>query len=199
MNASLPTPLKAHIVVQYRRDVPECYEVLISPVSNGEVCVRLRSPVVGETIGRLHRWPSDGSDNLSMRAIRAIVGCFFGGIHAAPRIVGAPDWVKVTLDLALADEQPRRRRRLLLLELTADSATCGTFMRSSGTRVLRDESVRLCPEDADAIYAVTRLALSCKAVAGVERVMQAVPPMRPITRVAVSMPATPAPALVAAA
>lgn len=183
MNASPPIPLKAQIVVQYRRDVPERYDVLISPVSSAEmICVRLRSPVVGETVCRLHPWPADGGDNLSMRAIRAIVGCFFGGVHAAPRIVGAPDWVKVTLDLALAGDQ--RRRRLLLLELTADSPTLGTFMRSTGTRVLHDDAVRLCPEDADAVYAVTRLALSCKAVAGVERVMQALPTARTVGRVA---------------
>jgi hypothetical protein len=180
MNASLPTPLKAQIVVQYRRDVPERYDVLISPVSAGDVCVRLRSPVVGETICRLNRWPDDAADSIATRAIRAIVGCFFGGPHPAPRIVGSPDWVKVTLEIAAVGDDHQRRRRLLLLELTADSATQGSFMRSSGTRVLRDEAVRLCPEDADAIYAVTRLALSQKTVVpATERDLPARLPARP--------------------
>lgn len=187
MNESLPTPLKAHIVVQYRRDVPERYEVLISPVAGDDVCLRLRSPIVGETICRLQRWPADGADNLSMRAVRAIVGCFFGGIHAAPRIVGAPDWLKVTLDLSIAGDPQQRRRRLLLLELTADSPTRGTFTRSSGTRVLRDESVRLCPEDADAVYAVTRLALSTSKIGtATERAAPQVPSRRPALQPAAS-------------
>ena len=163
MNVSLPTPLKAHIAVHYKRDVPEHYDLLISPVGAGEVCVRLRSPVVGETTCRLQPWPSQRNESIPMRAIRSVVGCFFGDIHAAPRIVGAPDWVKVSLDISSLGEQ--RPRRLLLLELTVDSTTRATFMRSNGKRVMRDEAVRLCPEDADAVYAVTRLALSSKAVA----------------------------------
>lgn len=163
MNVSLPTPLKAHIAVHYKRDIPEHYDLLISPVGAGEVCVRLRSPVVGETTCRLQPWPSQRNESIPMRAIRSVVGCFFGDIHAAPRIVGAPDWTKVSLDISSLGEQ--RPRRLLLLELSVDSPTRATFMRSNGKRVMRDESVRLCPEDADAVYAVTRLALSSKAVA----------------------------------
>ena len=187
MNAPLPTPLEVKIVVEYRRDVPERYDVLISPVASGDVCVRLRSPVVGETICKLHRWPNDGGDSLAMRAVRSVVGCFFGGIHAAPRIVGAPDWMKVSLDVSVTGEQ--RRRRLLQVELTADSATHGTFLRSTGARVLRDEAVRLCPEDADAVYAVTRLALATARLAPVpaERVAQ-----RAALRPAVARPTAPA-------
>jgi hypothetical protein len=172
MNAPLTTPLDVKVVVEYRRDVPERYDLLISPVASGDVCVRLRSPVVGETICRLHRWPDDGSDGLAIRAVRSVVGCFFGGIHAAPRIVGAPDWTNVTLEVSVAGE---RRRRLLLAELCADTATHGIFTRHTGGRVLRDESVRLCPEDADAVYAVTRLVLSTARLAPVpsERVAEA--------------------------
>jgi len=163
MNVSLPTPLKAHIVVHYRRDVPEHYDLLISPVGAGEVCVTLKSPVVGETTCRLQPWSTQRNESIPMRAIRSVVGCFFGDIHAAPRIVGAPDWTKVSLDISSLSEQ--RPRRLLLLELTVDSPTRATFLRSNGKRVIRDESVRLCPEDADAVYAVTRLALSSRTVA----------------------------------
>jgi hypothetical protein len=163
MNLSLPTPLKAHIVVHYKRDVPEHYDLLISPVGAGEVCVTLRSPVVGETTCRLQPWSTQRNESSPMRAIRSVVGCFFGDIHAAPRIIGAPDWTKVSIDITSLGEQ--RPRRLLLLELTVDLPTRATFLRSNGKRVVRDESVRLCPEDADPVYAVTRLALSSKAVA----------------------------------
>ncbi len=184
MNALLAAPLTVEIVVHYRRDTPERYDVLISPVSDGDVCVRLNSPVVGVTSCRLHRWPSDGGDNVSVRAIRSVVDCFFGGPHPAPRIVGTPDWSKVTLDVCLSGEQ--RRRRLLLAELSADSPTHGTFVRTIGARVQSCPPVRLCPEDADAVYAVTRLALALKpAVPAVVRV-------RPVEQVQATIVRTPA-------
>ena len=175
MNSSLPAPLKVQVIVEYRRDQPEHYEVLISPVSSEDVCVRLHSPVLGETSCKLHRWPSDNGDSLAMQALRSVVGCFFGGLHAAPRIVGTPDWLRVSLEVSLAAEH--RRRRMLLVGLEVETPTHGVFTRSSGTRVLRDD-VRLCPEDADAVYAVTRLALSSAKLAALYETNEQPEPVR---------------------
>lgn len=159
MKASSQDSLLASLAIHYKRGDPEHYDAWINTLPTGEVCVRLSRPVVGESCYRLHA-STLANEPVVVRALHSLVNCFFGESHASPRIVGTPDWDKVTLELA--ETRERRPRRILLLELTADASGRGTFLRANGTRALRDESVTLCPEDADPVYAMTRLALSHK-------------------------------------
>jgi hypothetical protein len=160
MNSMLLNPVKVHIVIHYKHDGPEHYDLLISPFAAGRVWVRLRCSAMGELSCRLHPWPTDGHDSVSLRTLHTVIACFFGDVHPAPRIVGAPDWTRVALEIStVRDHKPRR---LLLLEMAVDGPSRASFARHVGAKVLRDGAVRMCPEDADPVYAITRLGLSGK-------------------------------------
>lgn len=163
MDESLLDPVMAHVVIQYERHDTERYDMLITPSADGKVFVRLRSPVVGVTCCGLEPWPSQAHENIATRAIRSVVGCFFGEVDAKPRIVGVPDWKEVSLEVSVVrGNQPNR---LMLLSVVADAPARASFSHSNGSRMLRSVGVKLRPEDADAVYAVTRIALAGNALA----------------------------------
>jgi hypothetical protein len=164
MNELLSRPMLVRVDVRYRRDTAEYYELLISPFGGNEVCVRLRDPQLDETTTcQVPAWPNHEHESETVRALHAAVACFFGEVRAVPRIVGMPDWTQVSLVVSRAGEE-QRRRRLLSVELSLQSPTRASAARSDGTRYARDEFVQLCREDADAVYAVTRVAL-CESAA----------------------------------
>ncbi len=156
----------ATIVVQYGRDAAERYEAQLTTSALGETCVLLRRPFAEETPMRLPARAAVHEDD-ALHVVQSLVHCFFGDSHAAPRIVGEPDWRSVSLEVKSLAE--RRAQRLLLVELTCDSPRHATCVRADSVSALDDEAVTLCPEDADPVYAVTRLALSPRALAAARR------------------------------
>lgn len=179
----------AGIVVQYGRDAPERYEAHLSITPLGETCVLLRRPFADETPMRLPPGAAGDADPV-VHAVQSLVRCFFGDSHAAPRIVGEPDWSSVSLEVMAVGEP--QGRRLLFVELTCNSPRHATCVRADGHSSIDGEGVTLCPEDADPIYAVTRLALSPRAVAAARRARiaheapVAIPARRPATVAAVA-------------
>ncbi len=179
----------AGIVVQYGNDAPERYEAHLSITPLGETCVLLRRPFADEMPMRLPP-AAGGETDPVVHVVQSLVRCFFGDSHAAPRIVGEPDWRSVSLEVTTADEP--RTRRLLLVELTCSSPRHATCVRADGLSSIDGEGVTLCPEDADPVYAVTRLALSPRAVAAARRARLAreapvaMPARRPATVAAVA-------------
>jgi hypothetical protein len=168
----------AAIVVQYGHDASERYEAHLSTTPLGETCVLLRRPFADEEPMRLPR-PAGGEIDPLVHTVQSLVRCFFGDSHAAPRIVGEPDWHSVSLEVSsLAGA---RTQRLLFVELTCSSPRHATCVRADGPVSVDGESVTLCPEDADPVYAVTRLALSPRAVAAARRARSAQPlPVPPL-------------------
>jgi len=156
----------AAIVVHYGRDASERYEASLSITPLGETCVLLRRPFAEEIPMRLPGHAAAHEDE-AVHAVQSLVHCFFGDSHAAPRIVGEPDWHSVSLEVSSLGE--RRARRVLFVELTCNSPRHATCARADGLGDADDESVTLCPEDADPVYAVTRLALSPRAIAAARR------------------------------
>lgn len=177
MDASLLDPVMAHIVVQYERHATERYDMLITPSPAGKTFVRLRSPVVGVSCCQLESWPGQAREGVSTRAIRSVIGCFFGEVDAKPRIVGTPDWKEVSLEVSVV--RASRPNRLLLLSVVAEAPTLGTCSHSNGARVLRNDAVKLKPEDADAVYAVTRLALASVSLAAAAEAIEVGPELVP--------------------
>lgn len=149
----------ALVEVHYKRGLPERYEVLMAPVGDGSiVCIGMHSPYAGDNRERMQPWPCDAYDSEALCAVHVLSVCTFGDVHAVPRIVGAPEWDEVSLEVvALGGRKPRR---LLKLELTADSGDRGTCLHWDTTAVVGHEMVRICREDADPLYAITRLAIA---------------------------------------
>lgn len=163
MDASLLDPVMAHIVIQYERYDTERYDMLITPSVGGHVFVRLRSPVVGVSSCRLDPWPGQRQEDLCARSIRSVIACFFGEVDAKPRIVGTPDWKEVSLEVSVV--RGNRPSRLLLFSLVAHAPARASYSHSNASGVLRDDAISLRPEDADAVYAVTRVALASSPLA----------------------------------
>lgn len=196
MDASLLDPVMAHIVIQYERYDTERYDMLITPSAGGKVFVRLRSPVVGVSSCGIEPWPSQAHESLSTRALRSVVGCFFGEVEAKPRIVGVPDWKEVSLEVSVV--RASRPNRLMLLSVVSDAPARGSFSHSNGSRVLRSDVVKLRPEDADAVYAVTRIALASQTIA-VPEALEYETELAPPLSIVRSVPARPQPVIAAAA
>lgn len=177
MNAPLPNSLKAAITVRYKRGAAERYELTLDQAAEGALEACLVSPATGELRRTVRPRTERAHDTVTTRALQTVVECFFGDVHAVPRIVGAPEWTQVTLELQALRES--RSRRMLFVELKADSPQAATLERTVASRVAERESVRLCPEDADPVYAVTRLALVGHAAAAArERYVEHRPTMR---------------------
>lgn len=181
----------ALVEVHYKRGLPERYEVLMAPVGDGSmVCIGMHSPYAGDNRERMQPWPSDSYDSEALCAVHVLAVCTFGDAHAAPRIVGAPEWDEVSLEVVALGE--RKPRRLLKLELTADSADRGTCLHWDTTAVVGHEMVRICREDADPLFAITRLAMADWATAVPQQpehhaVVSAAPLPRPIAEPALAI------------
>ena len=162
MNALLSHPMTVQIEVLYRRDAPERYELLVNPLGQNQLSVRMRDPQFGESTCSVAAWSNHESESDVVRAVHAAVACFFGDVRAVPRIVGAPDWTQVSIGVAHARDD-HKRKTSMRVELTLQSPTRASVVRTIGPRSARDDAVRLCPEDADAVYAITRVALCSSA------------------------------------
>src|SRR5262245_23086679 len=97
------------VEVHYKRGIPEKYEMVMAPVGRGTlVCVGMHSPHAGDSRERMHAWPIQQYDCEALCAVHVLSACLFGDGRATPRIIGAPDWVEVTLEvLALGGRKPR--------------------------------------------------------------------------------------------
>jgi hypothetical protein len=158
MSIRLTHPLRVSISVQYRRDVPEHYQLTIAPHAAGRVRVQLRSQTFGAISDQVLPWSSTDHHGLPARVMHAVVAGFFGTERPAPRIVGAFDWSHVELDV-LALTRTEQPERLLSVLLDADEIGCATLAVANGSFSRRSEVIKLLREDADPIYAVTRLVL----------------------------------------
>lgn len=138
-------------------DLERC-RMTMSDVGGGEVCVRVRHPG-GEASSHVETWVRNSRDSTLTRVMRGFATAFFGSVRMLPRIVGAPDWRQVSLELALS-----RRHRVFdeaRLTLSFDpSSGGGRFELRCDGQSVEDSAIALQREDADALYALARVALA---------------------------------------
>lgn len=136
------------------------YRLQIGPLgdASGKLEVQLRSPTIGtSTTTVLPARYAQGCDSLAVLAIKATIFGLFGQERPAPRIVGVPEWSWASLEITRV--RPRMTQHLRRYELTAESAISACLMRYQGGTLAAMETFELCREDADPLYALTRLTL----------------------------------------
>jgi hypothetical protein len=149
--------IDGQLEIRYANGESERCRMAMSDVGGGEVCVRVRHPG-GETSSHVETWVRNSRDSTLTRVMRGFATAFFGSVRMMPRIVGTPDWREVTLELAIS-----RRHRLFdeaRLSLRFDPAGAAGFELQCDGHGVEDSTVTLQREDADALYALARVALA---------------------------------------
>ncbi|WKB51761.1 hypothetical protein [Eleftheria terrae] len=136
------------------------YRIQIGPLgdASGKLEIVLRSPTLGTSAQNVlpARYAS-GCDSLAVLAIKASIQGLFGQERPAPRIVGLPEWSGASLQITRV--RPHLSQTLRRYELSVESSITACLMRYQGPMLAAMETFELCREDADPLYALTRLTL----------------------------------------
>nr|WP_297353695.1 hypothetical protein [uncultured Caldimonas sp.] len=153
--------LMVELAVRYgQNQESDQYKLQIGPLgdASGKLEIQLRSPTIGtSTQCMLPARYAQGCDSLAVLAIKASIHGLFGQDRPAPRIVGLPEWSWASLQITRV--RPHLTQTLRRYELSVESAISACLMRYQGPMLAAMETFELCREDADPLYALTRLTL----------------------------------------
>lgn len=152
--------LTVELAVRYGQQETDAYRVQIGPLADasGKLDIQLRSPTIGASAAcSLPARFVSTCDSLAVLAIKASIHALFGQERPAPRIVGLPEWSAASLTITRV--RPHLTQVLRRYELTVESALSACLMRYQGQTLAAMETFELCREDADPLYALTRLTL----------------------------------------
>lgn len=152
--------LTVELAVRYSQQESDTYRVQVGPLADpgGKLDIQLRSPTIGASA--LCSLPArfiSTCDSLAVLAIKASIQALFGQERPAPRIVGAPEWSAASLIITRV--RPHLSQVLRRYELTVETPLTACLMRYQGQTLAAMETFELCREDADPLYALTRLTL----------------------------------------
>jgi hypothetical protein len=154
--------LSVELAVRYGQVQPEAdqYHLVIGPLSDpgGRLEIQLRGPSAAAVPGSVlpARYAAQ-CESLSVLAIKAAIHGLFGQDRPAPRIVGVPEWTWAALQITRV--RPHLTQVLRRYELSVESSVTACLMRYQGAMLAAMETFELCREDADPLYALTRLTL----------------------------------------
>lgn len=152
--------LTVDLAVRYGQQESDAYRVQVGPLADpaGKLDIQLRSPTIGASsqCSLPARFVSS-CDSLAVLAIKASIHALFGQERPAPRIVGAPEWSAASL--LITRVRPHLTQTLRRYELTVETPLTACLMRYQGQTLAAMETFELCREDADPLYALTRLTL----------------------------------------
>lgn len=162
MSNTLANPVTARLVIEAPLGDIERYDITISPFEGAHVLLRVHGPVPGRQAMRLQVWPNRWHVPVHGCALLALLEWFFGDTQPSPRIVGAPEWASVSLELCSGREG--HMRRLVHWEMrTLGEGRRASLTRQSGAKNPVRSEVLLAPEDADGILALARHAMPAQA------------------------------------
>lgn len=142
-----------------QRESQEHYAVELAAHSRANALLQLQTWAHGRrtttTLDRSAFTPPRSRGDWCHTALDAVLLALYGELHPAPRLIGSTEWGEARLSVHHVLEG--RREALRSYELRVVSSGAGWWRVHEGSWCHAHRTVALCREDADPVYALTRL------------------------------------------